>query len=90
MRIGRVAIRLHHQEPDLATHDVSFEIPQKFVLAKDVVFEVKSDGAKLGSLLISKGNIEWVPANNSVKKRRLSWEKFAQLMESEGKVARIK
>jgi len=40
--------------------------------------------------LISKGNIEWVPANNSVKKRRLSWEKFAQLMESEGKVARIK
>lgn len=74
----------------MATHDASFEIPQKFVLAKDVVFEVKSDGAKLGSLLISKGNIEWVPANNSVKKRRLSWEKFAQLMESEGKVARIK
>lgn len=74
----------------MATHDVSFEIPQKFVLAKDVVFEVKSDGAKLGSLLISKGNIEWVPANNSVKKCRLSWEKLAQLMESEGKIARIK
>lgn len=74
----------------MATHDVSFEIPQKFVLAKDVVFEVKSNGAKLGSLLISKGNIEWIPTNNSVKKRRLSWEKFAQLMESEGKVARIK
>ena len=80
----------HTREPSLATHDVSFEIPQKFVLAKDVVFDIKSDGSKLGSLLISKGNIEWVPANNSVKKRRLRWEKFAQLMESEGKVARMK
>jgi len=74
----------------LATHDVSFEIPQKFVLAKDVVFDIKSDGSKLGSLLISKGNIEWVPANNSVKKRRLTWEKFAEVMESVGKVTRMK
>ncbi len=74
----------------MATHDVTFEIPQKVLLAKDMVFEVKSDGAKLGSLLISKGNIEWVPANHSVRKRRLTWEKFAALMESEGKVTRMK
>lgn len=74
----------------MPTHDVSFSVPQKFVLSKDVVFEVKSDGTKLGSLLISKGNIEWVPANHSVKKRRMSWEKFAALMESEGKITRMK
>ena len=74
----------------MATHDVSFEIPQKFVLAKDVQFEIKSDGSKLGTLLISKGNIEWIPANNSVKKCRLSWEKFAAMMERDGTVARIK
>ena len=74
----------------MATHNVSFEIPQKLVLAKDVVFDIKSDGAKIGSLLISKGNIEWVPARKSVKKRRLTWEKFAQVMQSEGKVTRIK
>lgn len=74
----------------MATHDVTFEIPQKVLLAKDMVFEVKSNGAKLGSLLISKGNIEWVPANHSVRKQRLTWEKFAALMESEGKVARMK
>ncbi len=74
----------------MPTHDVSFSVPQKFVLSKDVVFEVKSDGTKLGSLLISKGNIEWVPANHSVKKRRMSWEKFATLMESEGKITRMK
>lgn len=74
----------------MPSHDVSFEIPQKFVLAKDVEFEVKSDGMKLGTLLISKGNVEWIPANNSVNKCRLSWEKFAELMETEGKVARIR
>jgi hypothetical protein len=74
----------------MASHRVSFEIPQKVVLAKDIEFEVKSDGKMLGKLLISQGNVEWVPANNSVKKRRLSWEKFADLMESQGKVARIK
>jgi len=74
----------------LATHDVSFEIPQKFVLAKDVEFDIKSNGSKIGTLLISKGNVEWIPASNSVKKRRLSWEKFAALMETQGKVARIK
>ena len=74
----------------MATHDVSFSIPQKFVLAKDVEFEIRSNSTKLGTLLISKGNVEWIPANNSVKKRRLSWEKFAELIESEGKVKRIK
>jgi hypothetical protein len=74
----------------MAVHDVSFEIPQKFVLAKDVRFEVKSDGSKLGELLVSKGNIEWIPANNSVIKRRLTWERFATLMESQGTEARIK
>jgi hypothetical protein len=55
-----------------------------------VEFDIRSDGSKLGSLLISKGNIEWVPASNSVKKRRLSWERFAELMESEGNIARMK
>jgi hypothetical protein len=74
----------------MATHDVSFTIPQKMVLAKDVEFEIKSNGSRLGTLLISKGNIEWIPTNNSVKKRRLTWEKFAELMETEGKVTRIK
>ncbi len=74
----------------MATHRVSFEIPQKFVLSKDIEFEIKSNGKKLGTLLISQGNVEWVPASNSVKKRRLTWEKFAELMESQGKIARIK
>ncbi|MDO8208748.1 MAG: hypothetical protein Q7T38_13145 [Gallionella sp.] len=74
----------------MASHDISFKIPQKFILSKDVEFEVKSNGAKLGTLLISQGNVEWIPANKSVNKRRISWEKFAALMEAEGKITRIK
>jgi hypothetical protein len=74
----------------MARHDVSFTIPQRQVLSRDVVFEVKSNGRKLGELLISKGNVEWVPAYHAVKKRRLSWEKFAEMMEEEGRVKRMK
>jgi hypothetical protein len=74
----------------MAAHEVSFLIPQKFVLAKDVEFHVTSNGARLGKLLISKGNIEWMPAYKSVKKRRLTWEAFDALMRSQGKETRIK
>lgn len=72
----------------MAKHDVSFEIPAKFALAKDVVFDIKSDGAKLGTLLISKGNVEWKPAKAVSTKYRMSWEKFAALMESSGRLVK--
>lgn len=72
----------------MASHDVSFSIPQKTVLAKDVEFEVKSNNRKLGTLLVSKGNIEWIPTLKSVKKYRLGWEDFARKMEDWGKLKR--
>jgi len=74
----------------MANHDVSFKIPQKVVLAKDIEMEVKSNGALLGRLLISKGNVEWLPGGNVTNKYRLSWEKFAQLMETKGTLAKVK
>ena len=51
---------------------------------------VISVGLKVSITSRPKGNIEWVPATNSVKKRRLSWERFAELMESQGNIARMK
>jgi hypothetical protein len=71
----------------MPTHEVSLNIHTKVVSHKDVEIEVKSDNQKLGTLLISKGNIEWLPSN--VNKYRLSWEKFAQLMELEGSNVRM-
>ena len=70
-------------------HQVILDISTKFVLHKDVEIEVKKDGRKLGTVLVSKGNIEWLPAGNHVNKKRLSWSKFAELMTAEGKDVRI-
>ncbi len=70
-------------------HEVTLDISTKFLLHKDVTIEVKKDGRKLGTALISKGNIEWVPAGNSVNKKRLSWAKFSELMVAEGKDVKI-
>ena len=65
-------------------HDVTLDLHTKVVAHKDIEVGVRSDGSKLGTLLVSKGNIEWLPANNSVNKYRLSWEKFAEVMEEVG------
>ncbi|MCC4118369.1 hypothetical protein LLG90_23725 [Aromatoleum toluclasticum] len=71
-------------------HEVTLDIATKFVLHKDVKIEVKTSEGKLGTVLISKGNIEWLPAKNSVNKHRLSWTKFAELMEDQGKQVRTR
>jgi DNA mismatch repair protein MutH len=74
----------------VAEHKVLLTITKTFEIgSKDIVFEIKSKGAKLGKLLISQGNIEWQPTKAQVNKRRLSWEKFADMM-AEGKKTRIK
>ena len=71
-------------------HEVTMAIDTKFVLNKDVEVEVKSNNKKLGTVLISKGNIEWLGANKSVNKKRLTWKQFADLMNSDGKAVRVK
>ena len=71
-------------------HEVTLDLSTKFVLNKDVTVSVKADGKKLGTLLISKGDLQWLPANASVNKKRLTWTKFSELIEAEGKTVRIK
>lgn len=38
-------------------HEVTLDIATKFVLHKDLKIEVRTDDGKLGTLLVSKGNI---------------------------------
>ncbi|AUI08177.1 hypothetical protein N5C16_12420 [Stenotrophomonas sp. GD03908] len=71
-------------------HEITMDLATKFVLHKDVELAVRKDGKLLGTALISKGNIEWVPAGNSVNKKRLSWARFAELMQDQGKDVKIK
>ena len=61
-------------------HDVDMSIPTtKMVLHADVVFEVPSDGEKFGELRISKGSVDWIPANAQIP-AKLSWEQFDRVM----------
>jgi hypothetical protein len=64
----------------MPVHDIDMSIPTtKVVLHADVVFEVRSDGEKLGELRVSKGTIDWVPVNAKLPVR-LTWEQFDRLM----------
>ena len=45
-------------------HDIEIEIPPKVVLNSDVRFVVRSDGEKLGELLVSKGSVAWIPGHS--------------------------
>jgi len=75
-------------------HEVSAKLHTKVVASKDLEIEVKtiSEGkpTKLGTLLISKGNIEWLPKGNSVNKKRLTWVQFATVIEEHGKTVKVK
>jgi hypothetical protein len=71
-------------------HEVKLRLHTKVVASKDVEIDVHESSGKLGTLLISKGNVEWQPAWKSIKKYRLPWGKFALVMEREGKLVRAK
>lgn len=70
-------------------HEVKLKLNTNVVAYKDVEISVRDSSGKLGTLLISKGNIEWRPAWKSVKKHRFSWAQFADLMQG-GKTVRAK
>jgi hypothetical protein len=65
-------------------HEIFFDINTKFVLKKDVTFEIKKDGKKLGELLISQGNLEWMPAKGKVRKHRIEWDALDSFMKENG------
>ena len=69
-------------------HKVKLKLDTKIIVGpKDFEITVRNSSRKLGTLLISKGNIEWLPSPKSVKKHRFSWTQFAELMQ-EGKAKR--
>jgi hypothetical protein len=72
------------------SHEVRVKLDTAVVGHKDVEAFVKTGNGKLGTLLISRGNVEWLPKGNSVNKRRLSWVKLGDFMEQYGKPAKAK
>lgn len=67
----------------MSTHEIQMAMPEKTVLNKDVVFDVYSDHNKLGTLKISKGSVEWAPANFA-RGFHLAWEQFDRMMRARG------
>lgn len=63
-------------------HRVEIHQPAKSVMNSDVSFVVQSDGVTLGQLTVSKGSIDWRPANKR-KATKMTWERFASLMSSQ-------
>lgn len=74
-------------------HEVSATMFTKVVSHKDLEIEVKTikgeKQTKLGKLLISKGNIQWLPKGASVNMRQFTWAQFAKLM-GDGKQVKAK
>lgn len=64
-------------------HEIDARLPAHTIANVDVRFLVNSDGVLLGELKISKGSLDWRPAKHQYS-RRLSWEKFASLIEEHG------
>ncbi len=69
-------------------HEIHLETNINQVVNKDITITVKTGPkdklSKLGSLLISKGNIEWLPAKNSANRYRMSWAELAKILSEKG------
>jgi hypothetical protein len=63
-------------------HEIEASLPAHRIVNTDVTVIVKSNGTKLGELLMSKGSIDWRPSKHQTS-FRMSWERFARLMEGD-------
>ncbi len=67
-------------------HGVTFRLQRRGldVGTADVVFLITRNREKLGTLLVSKGHIEWIPRSKK-HRRRMRWEKFDEVMREIGR-----
>jgi len=65
----------------MAEHDVNFSVPERPLANADVVFIVEEDGERLGTLKVSKGCLDWLPARKwRDKPFRIDWSRFDRLV----------
>ena len=65
-------------------HKVTFSVPERALGREDIEFVVMRGGVRFGTLLVSKGAVEWRPTNK-VYRQRLGWERFDQVMRESGR-----
>ena len=87
---GREGHLEHQHREKTMSHEVRLKIHAAVVAHRDFEVVIRTNGGKIGTLLISKGNVEWLPKGNYINKRRLSWGRFGEFMERHGKLAKKK
>lgn len=65
------------------SHNVRFTVPERPLGKVDIEFDVKRDGAMLGTLKVSKGSVEWRPRGYTFG-FHLDWSEFDGLMKTNG------
>ena len=70
-------------------HKVIFNLPRRELGREDIEFIVmriddSGDAKRFGTLLVSKGAVEWRPTNK-VYRRKLNWARFDQAMRESGR-----
>jgi hypothetical protein len=65
----------------MANHEVSLNISRPIPVGNvDVEIPVRRNGRAFGKVKISKGSIDWMPANKSKTAYWLDWGEFAKFM----------
>jgi hypothetical protein len=62
-------------------HDVQFTVPSRDLGKADLVFDVRVDGEKLGTLEVSRGSLVWYRKNDSYG-HKLGWTEFDRIMDA--------
>ena len=69
-------------------HSIGIKIPKMQVLNSDVEFVIREDGRLLGRLKVSQGNLEWMPAGNSVRTYKVRWRDLTEVIQHRVKPTR--
>ena len=63
----------------MPVHNVYLNLPSREIGNTDVVVSIFSDEEKFGTITISKGAIEWYPAN-AKKPYKMDWDQFDKII----------
>ncbi|HLN06643.1 MAG TPA: hypothetical protein VK217_10215 [Acidimicrobiales bacterium] len=70
----------------MANHEVSLTISRPIPVGNvDIEIPVRRTGRAFGKVKISKGSIDWMPANKSKTAYWLDWGEFAKVMAEHGR-----
>ncbi len=64
-------------------HKVRFSLPERELGKADIVLGVERDGARIGTLKVSKGSVVWVRAGAKYG-YKMYWDAFDALMQEHG------